>query len=91
MMSIPERALSDLLEAEYRKQRAAAAERLHNAFAEIIAEQNPSVETVLYVLEALKAQLLAREVREHVEPAAPATRTTHGWREERQRRELGGD
>lgn len=46
------------LEAEYARSRAKAAERLHEAFAEVIREQEADVQTVLYVLELIRFQVL---------------------------------
>lgn len=87
-MSIVGKALSGLLESEYAHQRNEAAEDLHNAIVEIINERQPSIETVLYVLEALKLNLLQKKVKlvNPGEAAAPST----GWRAEREKQSGSG-
>jgi len=85
-MSVVGKALSGLLEQEYAKQRNEAAEELHNAVVEIINEKQPSIETVLYVLEALKLNLLQKKMK-FVEPGATATGS--GWREQREKVNAG--
>jgi hypothetical protein len=47
------------LEADYRRERAQAAETLFNAIAEVLDTQRPSVETVLYVLDLLRFDALS--------------------------------
>jgi len=85
-MSVVGRALSGLLEQEYAHQRNEAAEDLHNAIVEIINEKQPTVETVLYVLEALKLNLLQKKVKV-AEPGAVAA----GWRAQRDKETAKGE
>jgi len=87
-MSVVGRALSGLLEQEYAKQRNEAAEDLHNAVVEIINERQPSIETVLYVLEVLKLNLLQKKMK-FAEPGATALVTGSGWREQREKANAG--
>lgn len=48
----------DRLEEEYAVQKKRETENLHNTLAEAIAEQKPSIETLLFVLEMLKFEAL---------------------------------
>lgn len=57
---------------EYAAQRAEDAERLFNAFAEVIGEQRPNVEVLVYVLELLKFSLLEQKHRENYTDAGQA-------------------
>ncbi len=69
--AIAKRALEKLgneLESEYREERKSAAERLHNAFAEVIGQQQPSVETLLYVLEMLRFGILEQQQADEFGP-----------------------
>jgi len=60
---------ADQMAVEYRAERATDAERLYNAFAEVIGEQHPSVEVLVYVLEVLKFSLMTEKYHEHFTPA----------------------
>lgn len=62
------------LEVDYKRERQEAAERLHNAFVDVINEQRPRVETVLYVIEMLKVNLLNHQVTSPFGPAAEVVR-----------------
>ena len=84
-MTIVGKALTGLLEDEYARQRNAAAEDLHNAIVEIINERQPTIETVLYVLEALKLNLLQPKVK----AASPGELAT-GWRAQREKERGSG-
>lgn len=64
--------MGEQLEAEYRAERKQAAERLHNAFADVIEAQQPSVETLLYVIEMMKHEMLTQEHNIVYEPASHA-------------------
>ncbi|HUX02580.1 MAG TPA: hypothetical protein VMY35_16590 [Phycisphaerae bacterium] len=81
-MSIVGKALSGLLEEEYVRQRNEAAQTLHNALVEVINEQQPSVETAIYVLELLQLGILQRKIKAQGpgQTAAPM-----GWRAEREK------
>ena len=46
------------VEQSYQADRALAAERLHNLFVDAIREESASIETVLYVLEMIKASVI---------------------------------
>jgi len=88
-MGIAEESLGKLLEAEYRQQRAKAADDLYNALAGTLNEQRPSIETALYVLESIKANLVNRERAAKAPPPAESARVPEkiGWRETRERME----
>ncbi len=62
------------VEAAYRAERSEAAEKLNNALVNVIQEQQPSVETTLYVLEMLKLDLTLQmqQVNQCDGPASPA-------------------
>lgn len=88
-MGIAGRALSKLLDDEYIRQRKEDAEGLHNAMVDLVHEYQPSVETLLYVLEMLKVNLLLRErgqPQAQAEPSPGATATAVGWRAEVEKR-----
>ncbi len=68
----------DRLEEEYARQKRQEAETLHNSLAEMIAEQKPSIETVLFVLEMLKFEALQDKysqlfIQPSDKPPAPTT------------------
>jgi len=65
--------LGDEVAAAYRRERLEAAQRLHSAIADAIAEQKPTAETVLYVLEVVKAQVMAQHVQGQGQPTAEVT------------------
>jgi len=46
------------LEETYKKEKGKEAEELHNAIAQILAEHKAEIQTVLYVLELIKFELL---------------------------------
>jgi hypothetical protein len=49
---------------EYRTQRANDAERLYEALASVVGEQQPAVEVLIFVLELLKHSVLDQKTRE---------------------------
>lgn len=53
--------VSEQLEQEYKQQRATVAEALWNGFTEVIGEQQPTVETLLYVLEMMRYDALYKQ------------------------------
>ena len=72
-LSIAERLLGhmgDELEQEYRRERREAAETLHNRFAEAIGELRPSVETLLYVLDMMRFDILSQRNAETFGPGS---------------------
>lgn len=85
MKGIVRMSLDVLLEGEYRKQRAKAAEELYGALADVINEKRPSIETLLYVLESLKSSVLRSKGESP--PPQPAEEAEVpgkiGWREAR--------
>lgn len=58
------------IEKEYQKGRANSAEELWNALGAVIAVQQPSVETLLYVLEMIKIRALQKQYVDNLGPAA---------------------
>jgi hypothetical protein len=52
------KALSDKFEKDYREEKKKEAEELHNAVAQVLAEHRAEVQTVLYVLEMLRFEVL---------------------------------
>lgn len=62
------------LEAEFQKGRTESAEELWNAFGAIIAVQEPSVETLLYVVEMMKVHYIHRQYLQNLGPASRITK-----------------
>ena len=52
------KALLEKFEKDYREEKKKEAEELHNAVAQVLAEHRPEVQTVLYVLEMLRFEVL---------------------------------
>lgn len=65
--------LGDEVAEAYRRERREAALRLHGAIADAIAEQKPTAETILYVLEVVRSQVMAQHIAGQGEPAAEVT------------------
>lgn len=56
------------MQEQFAKDRAMAAERLYNAFADAINEQRPSVETVVYVLRQVEHTVITEQRKKVFDP-----------------------
>jgi hypothetical protein len=56
------------MQAQFAKDKAAAAERLYNAFADALNEQKPTVETALYVLKMVERSIIEEAYSKMVAP-----------------------
>lgn len=90
-MGLAEDTLLGILESKYQDVRANAAEKLHNVIVDAINEQQPSIETVLYVLEMVKYSVVANQKKAVAPaPAEDANATppaSLGWRSKRDSKE----
>lgn len=62
------------IEKEYRHARETEIERLHEGFVEVVKNQNPSTEAVIFVLRQFEYQLLQEHYELNVSPAQEAAR-----------------
>lgn len=60
------------VEKEYSNTRNMELESLHDGFIEVIRNQNPSVESVVFVLRQLEHQMLLEHYKKNVDPTLPA-------------------
>jgi hypothetical protein len=58
------KALLEKFEKDYREEKRKEAEELHNAVAEVLAEHRAEVQTVLYVLEMLRFEVLKEKYQQ---------------------------
>jgi len=56
--------LLEQFEKTYRQEKQKEAEELHNAIAAVLAEHQAEIQTVLYVLEMVKFELLAEKLKQ---------------------------